>query len=125
MDAWTKQTGFPVLELQKVNSDGSLVLEQRRFFADGAADTENTTWPVPLFASVDGTQQSIGVMASQKETVPFADAKKQAMEGFERRYLLDVLQRADGNISQASRLAGLDRSNFRRMLKRHDLSDVL
>ena len=75
MDAWTKQTGFPVLELQKVNSDGSLVLEQRRFFADGAADTENTTWPVPLFASVDGTQQSIGVMASQKETVPFPDAK--------------------------------------------------
>jgi puromycin-sensitive aminopeptidase len=75
MDAWTKQTGFPVLELQKVNSDGSLVLEQRRFFADGAADTENTKWPVPLFASVDGTQQSIGVMSSQKETVPFADAK--------------------------------------------------
>ena len=75
MDAWTKQTGFPVLELQKVNSDGSLVLEQRRFFADGAADTENTTWPVPLFASVDGTQQSIGVMSSQKETVPFPDAK--------------------------------------------------
>ena len=37
MDAWTKQTGFPVVELQKVNGDGSLVLEQRRFFADGAA----------------------------------------------------------------------------------------
>ena len=52
-----------------------MVLEQRRFFADGAADAEGTKWPVPLFASVDGTQQSIGVMASQKETVPFADAK--------------------------------------------------
>ena len=41
------------------------VLEQRRFFADGAADT--TKWPVPLYASVDGTQQSISVMASQRD----------------------------------------------------------
>jgi len=51
----------------------------------------------------------------------FNAAKKLAVQAFERRYLKQVLVRTDGNISSASREAGLDRSNFRRILKKHDL----
>jgi DNA-binding NtrC family response regulator len=51
----------------------------------------------------------------------FTTAKKLAVHAFEKRYLTQLLSRTDGNISQASRQAGLDRSNFRRILRKHDI----
>ncbi len=53
--------------------------------------------------------------------LPFSKAKELATEAFEKRYLEAVLRRAGGNISEASRLAGMDRSNFRRVMKRYQL----
>lgn len=51
----------------------------------------------------------------------FARAKESAVEDFEHRYLTDVMARASGSVSEAARLAGLDRSNFRRLLRRHGI----
>ena len=51
----------------------------------------------------------------------FTAAKKLAVQAFERRYVMQLLARTAGNISEASRRAGLDRSNFRRVLKRHNV----
>jgi len=48
----------------------------------------------------------------------YVEAKLQALESFERSYIEGVLSRAAGNISEAARLAGLDRSNFKRLMKR-------
>jgi DNA-binding NtrC family response regulator len=53
--------------------------------------------------------------------LPYSNAKKQALEMFEQAYLEAVLQRAGGNVSEAARQAGLDRSNFRRVLKKAEL----
>jgi DNA-binding NtrC family response regulator len=51
--------------------------------------------------------------------LPFSDAKKRIVEGFERQYVNEVLRRAGGNVSEAARQAALDRSNFRRILKKY------
>lgn len=53
--------------------------------------------------------------------LPYAQAKKLAMGAFERRYLSGVLSRSGGNISMAARAAGMDRSNFRRLLKQYNV----
>ena len=53
--------------------------------------------------------------------LPYSHAKKQALEMFEQAYLEAVLRRTGGNVSEAARQAGLDRSNFRRVLKKADL----
>lgn len=50
--------------------------------------------------------------------LPFAEAKTQAVDLFERAYLAATIERARGNISEAARQSGLDRSNFRRVLKK-------
>jgi two-component system, NtrC family, response regulator HydG len=42
-----------------------------------------------------------------------------AIEAFERSYIEHTLLEAKGNIAEAARAAGVDRSNFRRILKRH------
>ena len=51
--------------------------------------------------------------------LPFTEAKRLQVEQFERRYLSAKMKAADGNITKAAELAGLDRSNFRRLLKSH------
>jgi len=53
--------------------------------------------------------------------LPYSHAKKQALEMFEQAYLEAVLRRTGGNVSEAARQAGLDRSNFRRVLKKAEL----
>ncbi|HEX7666564.1 MAG TPA: sigma-54 dependent transcriptional regulator [Polyangiaceae bacterium] len=50
--------------------------------------------------------------------LPYAEAKRRAMLGFDDAYVKAILAKADGNVSSAARLAGLDRSNFRRLVKK-------
>ncbi len=51
----------------------------------------------------------------------YLQAKKRVLDAFERDYLVTQLQRAGNNIAQAARLAGMDRSYFKRILRRHGL----
>lgn len=59
----------------------------------------------------------IGSVASS----PYSSARGQLLDDFEQRYLADLLAVTEGNLSEASRRSGIDRSNLRRMLKRHNL----
>jgi transcriptional regulator with PAS, ATPase and Fis domain len=58
---------------------------------------------------------------SVRSDLPFAEAKQAVLDTFERRYLGDVLARAGGNLSAASRISGVDRKHLRALLKKHDL----
>jgi transcriptional regulator with PAS, ATPase and Fis domain len=49
------------------------------------------------------------------------EARDGILEAFEMRYLEDLLERCNGNVSQAARCAGVDRKTITRMLKRHGL----
>jgi DNA-binding NtrC family response regulator len=51
----------------------------------------------------------------------FNKAKRLAVQAFERRYLKALMTRTAGNVSEASRVAGMDRSNFRRIIKKYDI----
>jgi DNA-binding NtrC family response regulator len=50
--------------------------------------------------------------------LPFPVAKARALAAFEASYFQGALDRAGGNVSEAARLSGLDRSNFRRAARR-------
>lgn len=50
--------------------------------------------------------------------LPYADAKERAVDAFDKAYVERLMKRADGNVSEAARQAGMDRSNFRRLLKK-------
>jgi two-component system response regulator GlrR len=53
----------------------------------------------------------------QKSLLSFSDAKK----NFERDYLIKLLQLANGNVTEAARLAKRNRTEFYRLLDRHEL----
>jgi two-component system response regulator HydG len=53
--------------------------------------------------------------------MPLTEAKRRASSAYERAYLNKVMEKAKGSVSEAARLAGLDRTNFRRLLQRHSI----
>ena len=53
----------------------------------------------------------------------YATAKDNALRSFERRYVDALMRACDSNISAAARKAGMDRSNFKRVLRKYR-SDV-
>ncbi|MDI1435081.1 sigma-54-dependent transcriptional regulator [Polyangium sorediatum] len=50
--------------------------------------------------------------------LPFTQAKEKAALAFERAYVERLLKRTSNNVSEAARQAGMDRSNFRRLMKK-------
>ena len=64
---------------------------------------------------------SSGFELSPLLKMPFREAKDTAVKSFERLYVEGLLAETGGNISDAARRAGLDRSNFRRVLTKHDV----
>jgi DNA-binding NtrC family response regulator len=82
--------------------------------------------PESLPAAIVGRTRSAAAPAHSSvddigELEPLTDAKRRASAAFEKRYLLKVMEKAKGSVSEAARLAGLDRTNFRRLLQRHGI----
>ncbi len=51
--------------------------------------------------------------------LPYAKARELALRRFERAYVAEQLRACGDNISAAARRAGMDRSNFKRLLRKH------
>ena len=57
-----------------------------------------------------------------EEPLPFKDAKDQLIDAFERQYLIDLLDRHEGNVSKAARAADMDRKSITRLMKKHGIT---
>jgi len=53
--------------------------------------------------------------------LPYKQARGALIDQFERRYLTRLMERADGNVSKAARIAKMNRSHLNDLLRRHDL----
>jgi transcriptional regulator of acetoin/glycerol metabolism len=59
------------------------------------------------------------------EGVPLAEyhrTRDRVVERFEREYLTCVLQQTEGNVSEAARVAGINRATLYRMMQRHGMT---
>jgi DNA-binding NtrC family response regulator len=66
------------------------------------------------------TRERFGaIVLSELAALPYAEAKRRLVTHFDEAYTGELLRKTGGNLSEAARQAGLDRSNFRRLLKRH------
>ncbi|HJR75732.1 MAG TPA: sigma 54-interacting transcriptional regulator, partial [Nitrospiraceae bacterium] len=61
--------------------------------------------------------------AQEQASASFKQAKQHVVKSFERGFLLELLKRHRGHITQAAREAGVDRKTIERMLKRHGLRE--
>jgi DNA-binding NtrC family response regulator len=81
-----------------------------------AAGEEVTLEGLPVALRPTGAEP-----APRRFEIPFAKAKQEAIEAFERSYVADALTRTGGSVAEAARLCGLDKSNFRRIVRRYGL----
>jgi DNA-binding NtrC family response regulator len=85
--------------------------------------------PQPLQALANQRPGSIpppgaaAIAGAVNTDLPYADARKHSIDRFERRYFTELLRKTRGNKAAAARLAGMDRANFRRSLKRVGLAE--
>jgi DNA-binding NtrC family response regulator len=68
-----------------------------------------------------GVRPATGRESPRNFDVPFSRAKQDAIEAFERGYVIDALTRTGGSVAEAARLCGLDKSNFRRIVRRYQV----
>jgi DNA-binding NtrC family response regulator len=86
------------------------------FCAGETIEPENL--PMSLEAKSAPSSPVASALPSVHAELPFRDAKARALARFEEAYFREVLARSDGNVSEAARKSGLDRSNFRRAARR-------
>ncbi len=75
---------------------------------------------LPRMAFGSGVLAQIKPGEAESE-LPLIEAKKRAAAEVERAYLVRVLEHARGSVTAAARQAGIDRTNFRRLLQRHGI----
>jgi Nif-specific regulatory protein len=79
---------------------------------------ETTTLPTRLLVGN-------GHSSPENELSHFQEAKERAIEKFERTYIIDCLQHARGNISQAARSAGIHVTNLHLKIKKYHIDPHL
>jgi DNA-binding NtrC family response regulator len=107
-----------VRELQNVMEHAVVLLEP---------GTEVRPEDIPSMEGPDDMEEgnSFGLGNGIPESLleaPYHEARDQVMSEFERTYLSEIIRRADGNMSQAARLAGVDRTTLYRLMQKHLVS---
>ena len=106
-DNWTRLQSLPwrgnARELRNF-------IERTLILSDGPKTTD---LPASPLETQPGTEDAVELLR------PFAEAKSRCVEAFERSYLFGQLQRHHNNISAAARASGLDRMNFKRLLRKY------
>jgi two-component system response regulator HydG len=87
-------------------------------FREGKPISGAPTDRAHALATEGGRGGASDVALSELAELPYAEAKRRLVTRFDETYTGEMLRRTSGNMSEAARRAGLDRSNFRRLLKR-------
>ncbi len=70
------------------------------------------------FGHDEAAEEGVPLAAGEVLELPYTEAKERAVETFDRAYVERRLTKAGGNVSEAARTAAMDRSNFRRLMKK-------
>lgn len=93
-------------------------IEERLAAAASSADKPSVEKP----AERPIAEQSIAAPATPvTPDLPIAEAKRRAADDVERDHLKRLMDQSDGTVTDAARLAGMDRTNFRKRLQRAGL----
>ncbi len=70
-----------------------------------------------------GAHGDDGASLAVRTDLPWAEARQQVIDAFERTYLRALMERCEQNLSAASRVSGVDRKHLRALVRRHGLRE--
>jgi DNA-binding NtrC family response regulator len=103
-----------VRELRNVLEHAVVMLD-----AGAAVGPESFTLGEESLAGMDGASLSLNPSIYQMD---YHTAREEMLAQFEEQYLAAILKRANGNISGAARIAGVDRTTLYRLMEKRNLS---
>jgi len=71
-----------------------------------------------LIKTIEGENSLEFSSSKTMDHVNYSDAKKEVLDHFSKNYLHNILKETKGNISQASRISGLERASIQKIIKR-------
>ena len=83
------------------------------------AGTEVSPEDIPFIDDDPAYGSTGGFLAPFRFTDDYHTAREQVLAEFEKRYLEHVIRRANGNISDAARIGGVDRTTLYRLMEKH------
>ena len=102
------------------------VIERAYTFAEGEMihSADLTTQLQMLQAHTADNQSSGGLNFDVPDSYSLKEAKERIIASFEKDYLVQLLERHQGNISAVSREAGIDRRHVYRLMKKYEIDSV-
>ncbi len=89
---------------------------------DPFGDDEDDDGDVPAVAPAEALRTAMASDDGQKLlALSFQDAKQEAVDRFEREYLLRLIESTNYNLSEAGRRSGVHRRYLRELFKKHDI----
>jgi len=61
--------------------------------------------------------------APKEESLEYHEARKNALDAFEKDFVLQVLRKYEGNVSRAAKESGIDRVYLHKLIKKHGIED--
>ncbi|MCL4706728.1 sigma-54 dependent transcriptional regulator [bacterium] len=107
-----------VRELQNVMERVASLATGPRIETSDLPEYLRDSYHTPLRAGHSEEQNGVASAAE----LPLREARQQWMEKFERNYLIELMNRCNGNISRVARKAGVHRMTIYRMLKHYDIT---
>ncbi|HEY7376817.1 MAG TPA: sigma 54-interacting transcriptional regulator [Polyangia bacterium] len=78
--------------------------------------------PMPLGDDGHAPADALAPGPTVDAALPYAEARRQALEGFEQAYVRALLEAHAGRVSAAARAAGIDRVYLYRLMRRHGIA---
>ncbi|MDF3124940.1 sigma 54-interacting transcriptional regulator [Rheinheimera sp. 1928-s] len=108
-------------------------VQVNRFSEDAMQALVTAQWPGNVRQLVNVVEQCVALTHSPVLSVALVEQAlsqnrsfwptlSEARDQFERQYLIRVLKMAEGNVTRAAELAGRNRTDFHKLLKKHELS---
>jgi DNA-binding NtrC family response regulator len=97
------------------------VIEHAIVLGEGRAEIDVADLPEPGSGSVGDFPLQGGYVGSGVPMSGYHETRDRIMARFQKEYLTWVLQAADGNVSEAARVAGVSRATMYRLLRRSGL----
>jgi DNA-binding NtrC family response regulator len=136
-----RERGNDVVELAnaflaRMNRDYRALTPAKRFHPETLAALGRYDWPGNVrelehfvqreFLLCEGDEVRANPLSGPTTRLPseqpaFKQAKARAIADFERSYVVSAMEHANGNISQAARLAGQDRSAFSKLVRKYGI----
>jgi len=139
---WKKHRSHEGVPEPSITAEGLQALERRPWYGNVRElqnvmehavvllDPETDLGPDDIPEMDGGIPEEIGAGGLLSASVlerPYHEARDLVIAEFERQYLREIVGRADGNMSEGARLAGVDRTTLYRLMQKHEISkdDIL